>query len=90
MVLATLEGINIEVLDPRPFLDPWMAGPGTLTARAPTPAEWSEIQAGFALARHLARARHPAPATPPAGGHRAARDDSDHRKAHRDRQVDEG
>jgi len=54
MVLATLEGINIEVLDPRPFLDPWMAGAGTLTARAPTPAEWSEIQAGFALARHLA------------------------------------
>jgi len=33
MVLATLEGINIEVLDPRPFLDPWMAG-----ARRPRPS----------------------------------------------------
>jgi len=54
MVLATLDGIGIEVLDPRPFLDPWMAGGGTVTPRAPTPAEWSEIQAGFALARHLA------------------------------------
>ncbi len=54
MVLATLDGIGIEVLDQRAFLDPWMVGAGTITTRAPSPAEWSEIRAGFALARHLA------------------------------------
>ena len=52
-VLATLDGIGIEVLDPRPFFDQWMAGAGTMTARAPTPAEWNEILAGLSLARHL-------------------------------------
>jgi len=54
MVLATLDGIGIEALDPRPFLDPWMAAAGTMTARAPSADEWTEIRAGFGLARHLA------------------------------------
>jgi UDP-2,3-diacylglucosamine hydrolase len=53
-VLATLSGMGIEVLDQRPFLAPWMMDEGTLTSRAPSPAEWEEIRAGFALARRLA------------------------------------
>jgi len=53
-VLATLSGMGIEVLDQRPFLAPWMMDGGTLTSRAPSPAEWEEIRAGFALARRLA------------------------------------
>lgn len=53
-VVATLAGMGIEVLDQRPFLSPWMMGPGTVTARLPSPAEWDEIRAGFALARALA------------------------------------
>lgn len=54
MVVATLAGMGIEVLDQRPFLSPWMMGPGTMTSREPSPAEWDEIRAGFALARRLA------------------------------------
>jgi DUF1009 family protein len=54
MVVATLTGMGIEVLDQRPFLSPWLIGPGTLTSREPSPAEWDEIRAGFALARRLA------------------------------------
>ena len=53
-VLATLSGMGIEVLDQRPFLAPWMMDDGTLTSRAPSPAEWEEIRTGFALARRLA------------------------------------
>ncbi len=53
-VLATLAGMGIEVLDQRPFLSPWMMGAGTLTSREPSPGEWEEIRAGFALARRLA------------------------------------
>jgi DUF1009 family protein len=54
MVVATLAGMGIEVLDQRFFLSPWMMGPGTVTSREPSPAEWDEIRAGFALARRLA------------------------------------
>ena len=54
MVVGTLSAMGIEVLDQRPFLSPWMMGPGTLTSREPSPAEWEEILAGFALARRLA------------------------------------
>ena len=54
MVVATLQALGIEVLDQRDFLSPWVAPAGVLTARAPAPAEWAEIRAGFALARALA------------------------------------
>ena len=53
-VVATLAGMGIEVLDQRPFLSPWMMEPGTVTSREPSPDEWDEIRAGFALARRLA------------------------------------
>ncbi len=54
MVVATLEGLGIEVLDQRRFLSPWMVTTGVLTARVPTHEEWSEIRQGFTLARYLA------------------------------------
>ncbi len=54
MVVATLEGMRIEVLDQRGFLSSWMVAPGVLTKRAPTAEEWIELRAGFTLARHLA------------------------------------
>jgi DUF1009 family protein len=54
MVVATLTGLGIEVLDQRRSLSPWMAGAGVLTARSPTAEEWAEIRQGFALARYLA------------------------------------
>ena len=54
MVLTTLAGMGIEVLDQRPFLSSWVMESGTLTSRAPSEAEWEEIRAGFALARRIA------------------------------------
>jgi hypothetical protein len=54
MVVSTLEGLGIEVLDQRRFLSPWMATPGALSGRAPTSEEWAEIREGFSLARRLA------------------------------------
>jgi len=54
MVLTTLAGMGIEVLDQRPFLSSWIMESGTLTSRAPSRAEWEEIRAGFSLARQIA------------------------------------
>jgi DUF1009 family protein len=54
MVVATLEGMSIDVLDPRQLLAPWMLPAGVLTARAPSPEEWTEIRSALTLARHLA------------------------------------
>lgn len=54
MVVTTLAGLGIEVLDQRPFLSPWMVETGALTSREPSPAEWEEVRAGFSLARRLA------------------------------------
>jgi DUF1009 family protein len=54
MVVATLDSMGIEVLDQREFLSPWLLPAGTLTARAPSAAEWEEIREGFRLAGRLA------------------------------------
>lgn len=54
MVVATLAGMSIEVLDQREFLAPWLLPAGLLTARAPEAAEWEEIREGFRLAARLA------------------------------------
>jgi DUF1009 family protein len=54
MVVATLAGMSIEVLDQRQFLGPWLLAAGTLTARAPSDAERAEIREGFRLAARLA------------------------------------
>jgi UDP-2,3-diacylglucosamine hydrolase len=53
MVVATLKALDIDVLDQRGFLLPWMATGGALAARAATDAEWAEIRAGLILARTL-------------------------------------
>jgi len=54
MVVATLAGMGIEVLDQRDFLAPWLLSAGTLSARAPSSEEWDEIREGFRLAGRLA------------------------------------
>jgi len=54
MVVATLAGMGIEVLDQREFLSPWLLPAGTLTGRGPSEAEWQEIHDGFRLAARLA------------------------------------
>jgi DUF1009 family protein len=54
MVVATLDGMGIAVLDQRTFLAPSMAPSGLLTRRAPSDQEWDEIRQGTALARDLA------------------------------------
>jgi UDP-2,3-diacylglucosamine hydrolase len=54
MVVATLGGLGIEVLDQRRFLSAWLAGGGTLATRAPSVQEWAEIRQGFVVARRLA------------------------------------
>jgi len=54
MVVATLAGMHIEVLDQREFLAPWLLPAGTLGGRAPVAAEWDEIREGFRLAGRLA------------------------------------
>jgi UDP-2,3-diacylglucosamine hydrolase len=54
MVVSTLDGMGIEVLDQRRFLASWLAAPGQLTARAPSEMERAEIEGGVTLARHLA------------------------------------
>jgi len=54
MVVATLAGMGIDVLDQREFLAPWLLPAATLTARAPSLEEWSEIREGFRLAGRLA------------------------------------
>ena len=50
MVVATLAGMSIEVLDQREFLAPWLLPAGPLTARVPEAVEWEEIREGFRLA----------------------------------------
>jgi UDP-2,3-diacylglucosamine hydrolase len=54
MVVATLDGMRITVLDQREFLAPWILAAGAVSARAPDPAEWEEIREGFRLAARLA------------------------------------
>jgi hypothetical protein len=54
MIVSTLAGIGIDVLDQRHFLAPWMVGSGVLTRRSPSEGEWAEIRQGFSLARYLA------------------------------------
>ena len=54
MVVATLDGMGISVLDQRTFLAPSMVPSGVMTKRAPSEPEWEEIRHGTALARALA------------------------------------
>ncbi|MFQ5827989.1 MAG: LpxI family protein [Candidatus Methylomirabilia bacterium] len=53
-VLRTLAGLGIEVLDPRTFLSSLLVPSGTLTARVPSEAEWTDVRLGLRLARQCA------------------------------------
>jgi UDP-2,3-diacylglucosamine hydrolase len=50
-IVGTLTGLGIELLDQRPFLGDWLGAARTLSARAPSDEEWSDIRRGFAVAR---------------------------------------
>jgi len=50
-IIATLDGLGIELLDQRPFLGEGLGAPRGWSARAPAEAEWSDIRRGLAVAR---------------------------------------
>jgi DUF1009 family protein len=56
VVIATLTGLGIEVLDQRGFVGGWLPGGGCWTRRAPSDAEWADVRRGLAVARILADA----------------------------------
>jgi len=53
-VLGTLAALGIEVLDQRTFLASALAPAGILTRRAPSEAEWQDIDLGLRLAHQCA------------------------------------
>jgi hypothetical protein len=57
VVIATLGGLGVEVLDQREFLGEWRQGVGCWSARTPTEAEWADVRRGLAVARMVADAR---------------------------------
>jgi UDP-2,3-diacylglucosamine hydrolase len=56
VVVATLGQMGIEVLDQRPFLGDWIGRSGCWSRRAPTDAEWADVQRGLSVARLVADA----------------------------------
>jgi DUF1009 family protein len=56
VIVKTLAGLGIELLDQRVLLGDWLGQAGTWSERAPTDAEWSDIRRGFEVARLLAGA----------------------------------
>lgn len=57
VVIATLNGMGVEVLDQRPFAGGWLPGAGCWTRRSPSPTEWTDVRRGLDVARLLANAR---------------------------------
>jgi DUF1009 family protein len=55
VLLATLAGLGIELLDQRPFLGEGLPSEGVLGARAPSDAEWDDVRRGLDVARTVAR-----------------------------------
>lgn len=55
-IIGTLASLGIDLLDQRPFLGDGLGAARTLSMRAPTDAEWSDIRRGFAVARLAADA----------------------------------
>jgi DUF1009 family protein len=55
-IIATLDGLGIELLDQRPFLGDWLGQARVWSARAPGDEEWADIRRGFAVARLIADA----------------------------------
>jgi DUF1009 family protein len=54
--VATLDQMGIEVLDQRRFLGDWIGRSGCWSSRAPTDAEWADVQRGLKVARLVADA----------------------------------
>jgi len=54
VLLATLAGMGIELLDQRPFLGAALPGEAVLSARTPTAEHWADIRRGLAVARAAA------------------------------------
>lgn len=54
VLLATLAGMGIELLDQRPFLGGVLPGEAVLGARTPSADEWADVQRGLAVARAAA------------------------------------
>ena len=54
VLLATLGALGIELLDQRAFLGGGLPAERQLTARTPTPDEWTDVRRGFAVARAAA------------------------------------
>ena len=54
VLLATLRGMGIELLDQRPFLGDALPGEGVLGSRAPSAAEWDDVRRGLEVARAVA------------------------------------
>jgi hypothetical protein len=54
VLLATLAGMGIELLDQRPFLGDTLVDEQVLGARAPTEAQWADVRRGFEVARAMA------------------------------------
>ncbi len=53
-LLATFAGLDIEVLDPRPFFADWVSTGGSIGRREPTAEERRDIEGGLRVARRLA------------------------------------
>jgi DUF1009 family protein len=51
VIVGTLAGLGVELLDQRPFLGDGLGTARTLSARSPSESEWSDIRRGFAVAR---------------------------------------
>jgi len=57
VVIGTLAGLGVEVLDQRQFLGEWREGAGCWSARTPSEAEWVDVRRGLGVARMIADAR---------------------------------
>lgn len=54
VLLSTLSGMGIELLDQRPFLDDGLPDERVLGARTPTEAQWADVRRGLDVARAMA------------------------------------
>jgi len=54
VLLATLSGMGIELLDQRPFLGAGLPAEIVLGTRTPTSDEWADVRRGLAVARAAA------------------------------------
>jgi UDP-2,3-diacylglucosamine hydrolase len=54
VLLSTLTGMGIDLLDQRPFLGDGLPGERVLGARTPSDAEWADVRRGFDVGRAVA------------------------------------